>query len=138
MTQPRTAKDALLVELLGDADKIIARAESLPHLLDDCENRLKFIANVVNDASDRYESTITKFNNQAKQNLTEFVESRSSAYLSGALDHQKSMIEGLTASLANINNRPAPSHMPVWLLVSIAAIVAAMVSTVICLLFIKA
>jgi hypothetical protein len=72
--RPNTTREALIAEVLGELDGLLARVEALPEKLTDAENNLSATVAVLTDAGDRYRLAITAFNDQAKAELTEYLE----------------------------------------------------------------
>lgn len=78
-TPPRTAKEALLAEMLGDMDNLLTRIENLPQLIENCEKRLSAAATTLESAGEKYGQAVSSFTNQAKGELTGFLEKESVA-----------------------------------------------------------
>ena len=74
MNAPRSARDALLAELLGDIDVLLKRTESLPDQILDAESKIKNTVALIDAAGDRYRLAVTAFNEEAKKDLSEFAD----------------------------------------------------------------
>ncbi|MDR2031382.1 MAG: hypothetical protein LBP86_03790 [Azoarcus sp.] len=72
MNGPRTSREALIAELLGDLDGLLARVEALPALIADMEKTLAETTFALENASDKYRMTVTTFTEQAKIDLAEY------------------------------------------------------------------
>ena len=72
MNAPRTAREALIAEMLGELDRISDRVEALPALVASAEDRLALTVGALNEAGDKYRMAVTAFNEQAKADLSEF------------------------------------------------------------------
>ena len=72
MNAPRTAREALIAEMLGDLDRISDRVEALPALVASAEDRLALTVGALNEAGDKYRMAVTAFSEQAKADLSEF------------------------------------------------------------------
>lgn len=91
-TPPRTTKEALFAEMLGDMDAMISRIEKLPELVEGCEQRLRGAAAILESAGEQYGQVVTDFTEQTKVELT------------GFLDQQAAMsIEKGAASICKID-----------------------------------
>lgn len=69
-----TAKEALIAEMLGDMDTILARIEAIPALVDEAEAKIKGTAAALDDAGDKYRLALTAFTEQAKAEILEHTE----------------------------------------------------------------
>ena len=74
MNSPRTAREALIAEMLGDLDLLLARVEALPALVDTAEERLTSTVTALDNAGDKYRMAITAFTEQAKTELAEYLD----------------------------------------------------------------
>ena len=54
MNGPRTTKEALIAEMLGDLDRLLARAEALPVAIREAEERTTGMIAGLNEAGDRF------------------------------------------------------------------------------------
>jgi hypothetical protein len=71
MSGPRTTREALVAEILGDLDVLLARAENLPALVAHTEEKLAGTAAALEVACDKYRLAVTAFTEEAKADLTE-------------------------------------------------------------------
>lgn len=78
MTGPRTTREALIAELLGDVDGLIARVEALPALITAAEETLSGTVTVLDNAGDNYRLAVTAFTEQAKTDLAEYLDLKTS------------------------------------------------------------
>lgn len=76
-TPPRTAKEALFAEMLGDMDRMLSRMEQLPELVENCELRLRDAAAILESAGEQYGQAVAAFTEQAKGELAVFLENES-------------------------------------------------------------
>lgn len=74
MSGPRTAREALIAELLGDVDGLLARVEALPALVAGAEGRLSGTVAALDEAGDKYRLAVTAFTEQAKADLSEYLD----------------------------------------------------------------
>ena len=76
MAAPNTAREALIAEMLGDLDSIIQRAEGLPAMVDAAEGKLTATAKALESAGDKYRLAVTAFNEEAKAELSEYLDGK--------------------------------------------------------------
>lgn len=74
MTGPRTTREALIAELLGDVDGLLARVEALPALVAAAEEKMTGTAKALEDAGDKYRLAVTAFTEQAKADLSDYLD----------------------------------------------------------------
>lgn len=74
MQTPRTAKDALYAELLGDLTNIIDRCEALPLTIQEAEKNLQHTLSALENGSDKYRLAINSFNDEAKQEIKAYLD----------------------------------------------------------------
>lgn len=63
---PRTAKEALIAELLGDVEVLLNRADSVGNTINNATVALAATAAALDDGGDKYRLAITAFTEQAK------------------------------------------------------------------------
>lgn len=69
---PRTSREALIAEMLGDMDALLARVEAFPPMVAGAEEKLSSMVMALEKAGDNYRMAVTAFNEQAKADLTEY------------------------------------------------------------------
>lgn len=74
MHAPRTTREALIAEVLGELDTLLARVEALPVLVAVAEEKLTGTVAALDDAGDKYRMAVTAFTEQAKADLTEYLD----------------------------------------------------------------
>ena len=72
MNGPRTAREALIAEVLGDLDGLLTRVEALPAMVAGAEGRLSGTVAALDEAGDKYRLAVTAFTEQAKADLSEY------------------------------------------------------------------
>lgn len=70
----RSAREALLAELLGDVDRLLARVEALPQRIATAEDRLDRTAARLDEAGERFRLAITTFSAQARTELSDYLQ----------------------------------------------------------------
>lgn len=68
-TPPRTARDALMLEVLGDLDGIIKEIDKFPEMMKTVEGSYLATVKTLTEASDQYKDAIVKFSEAAKRDL---------------------------------------------------------------------
>lgn len=74
MNGPRTAREALIAELLGDLDRLLARVEALPAQVEAAERRIAGTITGLNEAGDRFRLAVTAFSEEARSGLAEYAQ----------------------------------------------------------------
>jgi hypothetical protein len=72
--EPRTSREALVAELLGDIDGLLMRVEALPQRITAAEIRLTAATSALDDASSRYRHAVNAFTGEAQAELTTFLQ----------------------------------------------------------------
>lgn len=93
MNSPRTAREALIAEMLGDLDTLLARVEALPLLVSTAEEKFSATVTALGDAGDKYRMAITAFSEQAKTDLSEYLDRKTLESASKTVEEQRSAIQ---------------------------------------------
>jgi hypothetical protein len=72
MNAPRTAREALIAEMLGDLDVLLARVETIPALIAGAETQFSGTLAALDDAGDKYRTAVKAFTEQAKADLLNY------------------------------------------------------------------
>lgn len=96
MTGPRTSREALIAEMLGEVDVLLARVEALPAAVASAEDRIAGAVAALTDAGDKYRLAVTVFTEEAKTELTEYLERKASAVTSKTEEDQRAVIQEAT------------------------------------------
>lgn len=99
MNGPRTTREALIAEVLGDLDALLARVEALPAVVAAAEEKLIGTVAALNDAGDKYRMAVTAFNEQAKADLTEYLDLKAAQVSAKTVEEQRAALQEV-ASLA--------------------------------------
>ena len=70
---PKTMREALIAEALGDLDALMKRVEALPSVVVDAEKSIAATAATLEAAGDKYRMAVTAFNEQAKEDLSGYL-----------------------------------------------------------------
>ena len=93
MNSPRTAREALIAEMLGDLDLLLTRVEALPSLFANTEERLTSTVTALDNAGDKYRMAITAFTEQAKTELAEYLDLKTIEVSSKTVEEQRAAIQ---------------------------------------------
>lgn len=74
MNAPRTSREALVAEVLGDLDALLERVEALPAAVADAASGVTNTVRALEAAGDQYRTAVAAFNEQAKADLNEFLD----------------------------------------------------------------
>ena len=91
--RPNTAREALIAEALGELDGLLARVEALPGMVSRAEQSLTATVAALADASDKYRMAVTAFNDEAKQELTEYLERTAGAVTAKTVEEQRAAMQ---------------------------------------------
>ena len=100
---PRTAREALLAEVLDEVDSLHRQVLALPDSLVAMEVKLARTVSVLDQAADNFRLAVTAFSEQAKVDLLEFHERKTAQAASRILDEQRNTIQGLIESASQSN-----------------------------------
>ncbi len=104
---PRTAKEALMAEMIGDMDNILSRLESIPALLESSEDKLINTVDVLEEAGHRYKKTIIAFTEQAKKDLQNCFDQKNNDILTKTAEEQQAIMQTMVQNVIQneITNR---------------------------------
>ena len=88
-----TAQEALLAELLGDVGRLHDEVKALPAAMSAAEQRLTATVAALTGASDQYRMAITAFNDEAKQELTEYLERKAGQIAAKTIEEQRAAMQ---------------------------------------------
>jgi hypothetical protein len=93
MSAPRTTREALIAQMLGELDGLLTRAERLPEAITEAESRLAATSRVLSDAGDRYRIAVTVFTEEAKSVLTGYLEQKMSEVAALTAEERRMIIQ---------------------------------------------
>ena len=93
MNAPRTSREALIAEMLGDLDTLLDRMEALPQVVAAAEEKLAATITVLNQAGDKYRMAVTVFNEHAKTDLAEYLDRTAVEISSKTVEEQRAAIQ---------------------------------------------
>ncbi|HPW08919.1 MAG TPA: hypothetical protein PLD78_14835 [Burkholderiaceae bacterium] len=99
VASPRTARDALLAEILDEVDSLHRQVLALPDSLVAMEVKLAQTVTVLDQAADNFRMAVTAFSEQAKVDLLEFHERKTQQASNLILGQQQRAISELVSSV---------------------------------------
>lgn len=128
---PRTTREALVAEMLGEIDGLLVRCEAFGAKVDALQAQMAASSATLDAAGERYRATIRAFTEQAKEQLTAYLERRASDAGAQLLAGQRAELqEALARTLAAIEEGRAGPPRPAWM--RIAEIGAAALLSSVC------
>jgi len=93
MKDPRTAREALIAEMLGELDELLRRAEHLPGTIADAEAHLARTIDALNEAGDKYRMAVTAFTEQARTELTGYLQLKAAEVVARTVEEQRAALQ---------------------------------------------
>lgn len=93
MGEPRTSREALIAEVLGDLDALLSRVEKLPLAVQESEYRVGATIAALGEAGDRYRLAITAFTEQSRDELTRFLERKAAEVSANSVEEQRAALQ---------------------------------------------
>lgn len=93
MNAPRTVREALMAEILGDLDTILVRIETFPGLIATAEEKLTSTVAALDEAGEKYRIAVNAYTEQAKADLTEYLDIKTIAITSKTVEEQRTAIQ---------------------------------------------
>ena len=91
--RPNTTREILIAEVLGELDGLLARVEALPDKVASSERRMAVTVDALAGASDQYRMAVTAFNEEAKRDLTEYLERKASQIAAKTVEEQRAAMQ---------------------------------------------
>lgn len=112
---PRTAREAIILEMLGDIDGVLARVEALPARIAAVEERMATTTAVLDAAGERYRMTIVAFTEQAKSQITSYLERKAGEASAQMLESQhQELQQAVLRTLEAIAERKGLQRCAFW------------------------
>lgn len=93
MAEPRTSREAMIAEMLGDLDGLLARAEQLPQAISDSESKLARTMTALDDAGKRFREAMTASSEQTRRELTDYLQRKAREVASTTVDDQRAVLQ---------------------------------------------
>lgn len=101
MSDPRTAREALILEALGELDQALTEAAAAREASAAVAQRIEAAAASLDAAAGRYAAELVRLTDETKRAVTEHVERRINAATTDALaSHRKAMQEAATLAFS--------------------------------------
>jgi hypothetical protein len=119
VAEPRTAREALIAEVLGEVDGLVTRVEALQKALDAADARLARTVATLNLSTDKYRHAVSTFADQAKTDVNRHLqhladdaaaktlEDQRAAMLTAARFAFRAEVSGKATALAEVLNQSA-------------------------------
>jgi len=88
-----TTREAMIAEMLGDMDAILARFETLPGMVANAEEKITNTVAALDDAGDKYRMAVTAFTEQAKVEISEYLTRKAGEAASQTVEEQRAAIQ---------------------------------------------
>jgi hypothetical protein len=112
---PRTTREALIAEMLGDIDTLLTRCEAFTTKVDVLQAQMASNTATLDAAGERYRLAVGAFTEQAKQEVTRYLERKASEASTKILESQQAELrESVLRILESAANDAASKPRPVW------------------------
>jgi hypothetical protein len=130
-TGPRTTREALIAELLGDIDTLLARCDAFTAKVDALQVQMASNTATLDAAGERYRQAIITFTEQAKQQVSTYLERKAGEASAKILDSQQAELQNAVLRIVESAAHEAVGNArPVWLrlaeLAGVAVLAAAL------------
>ena len=120
-----TAREALVAEMLGDIDVLLSRSEALPAKIAAVEAQLAASTAILDAAGDRYRMTMTAFTEQAKAELTTYLQRKAVEASEQLIEEQRQAIQ---KTVSRALESMAGNASPTWHRIAETAAIAFLAS----------
>lgn len=93
MSDPRTMREALAAQMLGELDVIVSKVEALPKVIDQAEKRVTDSVNTLDQAGDKFRMAVTAYVEQAKAELTEYLQRKAQEIATTTVEEQRTAMQ---------------------------------------------
>ena len=124
MSAPRTVREAIVAEMLGDIDTLLTRTEALPATVAALEAQLAASTATLDAAGERYRMTIVAFSEQAKEQVTSYLERRAGEISTQLLDEQRTEVQHAVLRALEVIAESGVTKRPFWSRIADASCVA--------------
>lgn len=90
---PRTTREALIAEMLGDLDGLLSRIEALPGQVAAAEEQMAATVAILDGAGDKFRLAATAFSDQAKADLAEYLDRKAQEVVARTMEEQRATME---------------------------------------------
>lgn len=93
MSDPRTMREALAAQMLGELDALVSKVEALPKAIDQAEKRVTDSVTTLDQAGDKFRMAVTAYVEQAKAELTEYLQRKSKEVAAATVEEQRTAMQ---------------------------------------------
>ena len=93
MSDPRTMREALAAQMLGELDALVSKVEALPKAIDQAEKRVTDSVTTLDQAGDKFRMAVTAYVEQAKTELTEYLQRKSKEVAAATVEEQRTVMQ---------------------------------------------
>lgn len=112
---PRTIKEALVAEMLGEIDALLTRCETCTAVVDALQAQMASSTATLDAAGERYRVTISTYTEQVKQEVSRYLERKTSEASANMLASQQEQLqEAVLRILESTANDTTNRSQPVW------------------------
>ena len=112
---PRTTREALIAEMLGDIDSLLTRCEAFAKIVDVLQTQMISNATTLDAAGERYRVAACTFSEQAKQEVSHYLERKAGEVGAKILESQQAaMREAVLRILEASSNDAGTRARPIW------------------------
>lgn len=113
--EPRTSREALIAEMLGDIDSLLTRCEAFTQIVDVLQTQMASNATTLDAAGERYRIAVCTFSEQAKQEVSSYLERKAGEAGTKILDSQQAALrEAVVRKLEATANNAGIKGRSVW------------------------
>jgi hypothetical protein len=136
-TGPRTTREALIAELLGDIDALLTRCEGFTAKVDALQAQMASNTATLDAAGERYRQAIIAFTEQAKQQVSTYLERKAGEASAKILESQQADLQEAVLRIVETAAHDAVGKAPpIWLrlaeLAGVAVLAAALGAGMVC------
>lgn len=109
---PRTAREALVAEILGDVDRLMQRQQANTEAQRESEENLKASITALVDAGERYRQAVDEYSNQAKKDLASYLKEIAAKTAAKTMDEQRVEIQETVQAALKENSKGVRQQIP--------------------------
>lgn len=93
MNSPRTVREALFAETLGELNVVLARVDALLGMINSAEERLTGTVNALGDSGDKFRMAVSAFTEQAKADLSDYLDRKTIEITTKTVEEQRAAMQ---------------------------------------------
>ena len=95
MKSPRTAREALIAEMLCDLDSLLDRVEAIPALVATTEEKLISTVTALDNAGEKYNQAVLAANLHHKNEMIDYLKTVTTTSIAKTLEEQREIVQEL-------------------------------------------